>query len=573
MYTAYFGLRDNPFAITPDPSYLYLSPHHQEALAHLLYGAGENGGFVQLTGEVGTGKTTLIRTLLEQQLEDVDVALCLNPSLTVHELVATICDELHVDYPRETSSLKPLYDALNAHLLNTHAQGRRTIVIIDEAQSLDRPVLEQIRLLTNLETHRHKLLRIILVGQPELQHLLERQDMRQLAQRITARYHLIPLNRQQTTAYIQHRLQVAGGRNDVFTSAALRTAYRLSQGVPRLINVLCNHALLGAYSQGRQRIDNAILRKASREVLGVSGSQSRRGLRISALIWVIILLGIGMAGMGSYWSYSALTADSSAEAAPSPVVESTTVTESPADSTVKEPVQPTVDITTSPATVTEQPISIPQMTSPAALQTVLANAPDAENPLQQLLALWGEDLLTVNGQTDCETIKAYRLYCLDGQDADWPELRRYNRPALLQLNDAQGDEQQLLLRTLTADAATVQIGEQAIQTTLDALTPLWTGNYRLLWRPQIVPKLISSSSRGEPVVWLRRQLALAEGRSPAPDTLSAVFDSPLQEQVRDFQRANNLEVDGLVGQRTMALLNTLSSAPDTPVLTPLAKVQ
>ncbi|NJN45652.1 MAG: AAA family ATPase [Candidatus Competibacteraceae bacterium] len=249
MYTAYFGLRDNPFAITPDPSYLYLSPHHQEALAHLLYGAGENGGFVQLTGEVGTGKTTLIRTLLEQQLEDVDVALCLNPSLTVHELVATICDELHVDYPRATSSLKPLYDALNTHLLKTHALGRRTILIIDEAQSLDRPVLEQIRLLTNLETHRHKLLRIILVGQPELQRLLERQDMRQLAQRITARYHLMPLNRRQTTAYIQHRLRVAGGRDDVFTPAALKKAYRLSQGVPRLINVLCNHALLGAYGQ------------------------------------------------------------------------------------------------------------------------------------------------------------------------------------------------------------------------------------------------------------------------------------------------------------------------------------
>ncbi|MEE4378266.1 MAG: AAA family ATPase [Candidatus Competibacteraceae bacterium] len=576
MYTAYFGLRDNPFAITPDPSYLYLSPHHQEALAHLLYGAGENGGFVQLTGEVGTGKTTLIRTLLEQQLEDVDVALCLNPSLTVHELVATICDELHVDYPRETSSLKLLYDALNAHLLNTHAQGRRTILIIDEAQSLDRPVLEQIRLLTNLETHRHKLLRIILVGQPELQRLLERQDMRQLAQRITARYHLMPLNRQQTTTYIQHRLQVAGGRGDVFTSAALRSVYRLSQGVPRLINVLCNHALLGAYGQGRQRIDKAVLRKAAKEVLGVPGPHGKQGLGISALTWAIILLGIGLAGVGSYLSYSALTADSSPEAASSTVVETPKITAPPTIAVVNEPVAPIV-APAPPAkfdsVTAEQPISIPQMTSPAALQTVLANAPVADSPLQQLLALWGEDLSAVNDQTDCETIKAYRLYCLEGQGADWSELRRYNRPVLLQLNDGQAGGQQLLLRTLTGDSATVQIGEQAIKTTPDALAPLWNGNYRLLWRPQIVPNLISPGSQGESVVWLRRQLALAQGRSVTPDTLSTIFDPPLQAQVRDFQRANNLEVDGLVGQRTMALLNTLSSGPDTPVLTPSAKVQ
>ena len=169
MYETYFGLRENPFAITPDPNYLFMSAHHREALAHLLYGTGEHGGFVQLTGEVGTGKTTLIRTLLEQHLENVEVALCLNPRLTVEEFVATVCDELHINYPCDSHTLKPLLDALNAHLLNTHAQGKRTVLIIDEAQNLSREVLEQVRLLTNLETHRHKLLRIILVGQPELQ--------------------------------------------------------------------------------------------------------------------------------------------------------------------------------------------------------------------------------------------------------------------------------------------------------------------------------------------------------------------------------------------------------------------
>ena len=194
MYESYFGLREHPFAITPDPNYLYLSPHHQEALAHLVYGVRENGGFVQLTGEVGTGKTTLIRSLLAQQPEQADIALCLNPKLTALELVTTVCDELGVNYSIATS-LKPLIDALNRHLLASHGKGRHTVLIIDEAQNLSVEVLEQVRLLTNLETHHHKLLRVILVGQPELKVLLARPELRQLAQRITARYHLPPLNR------------------------------------------------------------------------------------------------------------------------------------------------------------------------------------------------------------------------------------------------------------------------------------------------------------------------------------------------------------------------------------------
>ncbi|HYQ90710.1 MAG TPA: AAA family ATPase, partial [Candidatus Competibacteraceae bacterium] len=169
MYTAHFGLEANPFALTPDPAYLYLSPYHQEALAHLLYGMEEEGGFVLLTGEVGTGKTMLVRTLMEQQHEHTDIALCLNPRLTEQELVAVICDELQIDYPRQGGTLKTLIDALNKHLLATHAQGRRTVLIIDEAQNLSHEVLEQVRLLTNLETRRCKLLRVILVGQPELQ--------------------------------------------------------------------------------------------------------------------------------------------------------------------------------------------------------------------------------------------------------------------------------------------------------------------------------------------------------------------------------------------------------------------
>src|SRR5919201_4070009 len=236
MYLGHFGLKEPPFSITPDPRYLYMTERHREALAHLLYGIGQGGGFVQLTGEVGTGKTTLCRCLLEQVPPEVDVALLFNPKLTSFELLAAVCDELRIPYPEGTTSLKVLVDALYRHLLDAHARGRRTVLIVDEAQDLSAEVLEQIRLLTNLETTREKLLQIILIGQPELITLLEREDLRQLAQRITARYHLEPFAADETRAYIRHRLQIAGRTRGLFTEAAMRTVHAASRGIPRLIN-------------------------------------------------------------------------------------------------------------------------------------------------------------------------------------------------------------------------------------------------------------------------------------------------------------------------------------------------
>lgn len=257
-----------PFTITPDPAYLYLSPRHQEALGHLLYGTGQYGGFVQLTGEVGTGKTTVVRTLLEQKLVDVDVAMIHNPSQNELQFVQSICDELGVAYDHANLTLKTLVDALNAHLLKVHAAGRRTVLIIDEAQNLPRDVLEQVRLLTNLETHKEKLLRIMLIGQPELAELLARPDLRQLASRITARYHLMPLSEPETGEYIRHRLHVAGSFEDVFAPAAIREIHRAARGVPRLINILCDRSLLGAYAQGTRRVTPEIVRKAAAESIG-----------------------------------------------------------------------------------------------------------------------------------------------------------------------------------------------------------------------------------------------------------------------------------------------------------------
>jgi general secretion pathway protein A len=248
MYTSFFGLNEKPFAITPDPRYLFMSERHGEALAHLVYGVTESGGFMQLTGEVGTGKTTLVRTLLLNRMpENADVAVVLNPQLSALEFLQAICEELGVSVPKDSSSIKVLIDALNQHLLDAHANGRRTILVVDEAQNLAPDVLEEVRLLTNLETSKQKLLQIILIGQPELRELLARNDLRQLAQRITGRYHLEPLTRDETSQYIEHRLKVAGAIGEVFDSAAKREVYKLSSGVPRLINVICDRAMLGAY--------------------------------------------------------------------------------------------------------------------------------------------------------------------------------------------------------------------------------------------------------------------------------------------------------------------------------------
>jgi general secretion pathway protein A len=269
MYTSFFGLQEKPFAITPDPRYLYLSERHAEALAHLLYGINEAGGFVQLTGEVGTGKTTVIRSLLEQLPGHADVALILNPRITPAEFLLTICEELHVHVPESgRGSTKTLMDLLGRHLLDTHARSRRVVLIVDEAQNLSIQTLEQVRLLTNLETATTKLLQIILIGQPELRERLDKPELRQLAQRITGRYHLSPLSKEESAGYVKHRMRVAGATAEAFTPTALREVHRLSHGIPRVINVICDRALLGAFTQEDHRVGARLVRQAASEVYG-----------------------------------------------------------------------------------------------------------------------------------------------------------------------------------------------------------------------------------------------------------------------------------------------------------------
>ncbi|MCF8055891.1 MAG: AAA family ATPase [Desulfocapsa sp.] len=299
MYTDYFGLKENPFSISPDPRYLYMSELHREALAHLLYGIAGDGCFILLTGDVGTGKTTVCRCLLAQLPSNTDVALILNPRLTVLELLETICDELGIPMEDETTSVKAYIDKLNSYLLDAYAQGRNIALLIDEAQNLSLDLLEQLRLLTNLETDQKKLLKIVLLGQSELRQILDQPGAAQISQRITSRYHLQPLNRENSFAYIHHRLAVAGVRRKIFSKTALVRVYELSHGIPRLINVLCDRSLLGAYVEEKYPVSRKIVDKAAREVLG-NVTESNRALPQRRLMLAVVLFLVGTGGVLYY---------------------------------------------------------------------------------------------------------------------------------------------------------------------------------------------------------------------------------------------------------------------------------
>jgi general secretion pathway protein A len=290
MYLDYFGLKQAPFSIAPDPRYLYMSEKHREALAHLIYGVRNEGGFILVTGEVGTGKTTICRCLMEQLPEQTQVAYIFNPRQTAVELLTTICDEYGIPVVREDQTAKILVDRIFTFLLQAHAAGKNPVLIIDEAQNLAIDVLEQIRLLTNLETSRKKLLQVILIGQPELRVTLKRADLRQLAQRITARYHLAPLSSDEVSRYINHRLAVSGQPLPLFSRQVLKRVYRISQGVPRLINLICDRALLGTYAEGGDRVTLPILKRAATEVLGETADGGNGSGRLQTRLWVLLLL-------------------------------------------------------------------------------------------------------------------------------------------------------------------------------------------------------------------------------------------------------------------------------------------
>jgi len=549
MYTSFFGLGEKPFAITPDPRYLFMSERHAEALAHLLYGINEAGGFIQLTGEVGTGKTTVVRSLLERMPGHADVAVILNPQLTPVEFVLTICEELGIFMRDEdASSIKDLVDLLNKRLLEAHAKGRRVVVIVDEAQNLTPETLEQVRLLTNLETASQKLLQIILIGQPELREVLARVELRQLAQRITGRYHLDPLSRAETAAYVTHRLKVAGSATgEVFSGTALREVHRLSNGIPRIINVICDRALLGAFTQEQHRIDTSLVREAAGEVYGRSFSPQ----------WTKLLVGISaaVAVVGLALGIWQLWPDGSTSHAAS------------ADKVVSlEPQPPAVptSVELAPAASAPQPAAAPTGQDIATLLTEQPGQTTTETAFTQLFALWGAKFDAAKGRP-CNQAQQQGLECVY-QQGSWGQLRTLNRPAILTLIDDAGNAHQVVVAGLNSDAAQVRLPDATREISVASLSRLWYGDYLILWRPQVAtPRALSAGMQGAGVRWLRDSLNTAHGRAKDGNS-SDVYDEELVRMVEEFQRQHRLNVDGIAGVQTQIVLDTVTNSAGAPLL-------
>lgn len=536
MYHEFFGLKEPAFSIAVNPRYLFMSDQHREALAHLLYGI-QNGGFVMLTGEVGTGKTTIIRCLLEQLPENTDIAIILNPTANAPELLSTICDELSVNYISDELTVKNLTDALNEFLLNNHRKGRKTVLLIDEAQLLKVPVLEQIRLLTNLETTTEKLLQIMLVGQPELKKLLTRPALRQLSQRITARFHLEALTPAETKAYIHHRLKIAGlpDHQRPFSDAIIKKVHDFSGGIPRLINVLSERLMLGAYAQNQHTIDKHIFAAATKEVAGTATQQeekfaaARTSWHASLVIAVVVV-------MAAVWFF--LPDDMTANSAPLVLTES-----------VGEQSQETIV----PATGGETQVASDRA-SRITGQSPLITMATRDLVAAQLILF---DYLAVNvGDTTnpCLASVAVNYSCEKARLSSWDELKDINRPGLMTL--ATPDKKWVYLTIVGLSENYVVIIESGAEKIISwsEISPIWTGDFFYIWsRPQGFEKSLQLGDKNDLVTWVAEQFARLD-QQPAPLTRQ-FFTEKLKKRVELFQRTQNILPDGVIGAQTLRRLN------------------
>ncbi|UUX95601.1 ExeA family protein [Aquabacterium sp. J223] len=528
MYTAFFGLAQEPFSIAPDPRYLYMSERHREALAHLLYGVKGGGGFVLLTGEIGAGKTTVCRAFLEQVPKRCNVAYVFNPRLSAGELLQTVLEEFRIPMP-EQPGLKGQVDALNAFLLRTHAVGQNNVLIIDEAQSLAPEVLEQLRLLTNLETAERKLLQIILIGQPELRTLLARPELEQLAQRVIARYHLEPLSLKEAARYVRHRLTVAGLTGPLpFDKPALQRLHALTGGVPRRLNLLADRALLGAYATGQAVVDAAVVDKAAAEVFDrpPAAPRRRRADRWRPAVAWAALAGVVGLGVGTVLGLGGAAGWRRAE-----------------------PVAPA-------AAVAPRAASTPAAASPsAASATAGFNGFAAEDEAwRALLAGWLPQ--APEGSPDCAALAGQALQCFRRADADLALLRRLSRPALVTLQPGDGPPLRALLVGLPPGQVLLQGRDGRQAWPLARFEAQWRGDLLTLWKspPGYAEGALSTAwSR-----WVADHLPPPAGGTSAP----ADAGEGLKARVRDFQAAQGLTVDGVAGPVTLMQLNRVAGVAE-----------
>ncbi len=567
MYHQHFGLSEAPFSIAVNPRYLFMSQRHRDALAHLLYGVSGGGGFILLTGEVGTGKTTVNRCLLEQLPDTTDLAIILNPALSAVELLATACDELKIDYPKGTESLKALTDALHHYLLDNHERGRKTVLMIDEAQHLDFDVLEQIRLLTNLETNDEKLLQIILIGQPELTDKLSRPELRQLNQRITARYNLQPLNLQETTAYIRHRLEVAGLRGSVslFESAAVKQIHSLTRGIPRLINVLCDRALLGAYGQQRSRVNKRLIAEAAAEVFGEKAAapsvQDSEGKRV-----LLVLLVAAASAAAGYWVSQSDVAESNALARgpasdlPNGIDARLSDTGNGSLGDRSTPTSQQSGVIPRNVLANELNAGVngggagkPQVSTALGLGITPA-APVWELQIQEANErFWQVASNTPVPSTVCPPPKITGLSCSKQSVNVWNDVMSLNRPVLLDMVTKDKFAAASLVLAFGESTAFTWTRQGVIEVPLAELAEAWTGSIQYLWQaPQGWTGSVGLGSTSPVVNVIAQMFATLDGME-APTVAS--FGPALKARVQLFQTSAGIAADGVVGEQTILRLN------------------
>ena len=567
MYQQFFGLKQAPFSIAPDPRYLFMSERHREALAHLLYGVGGGGGFVLLTGEIGAGKTTVCRCFLEQIPRRCNVAYIFNPKLTVAELLKSVCDEFHIPYEHRgpgVPTVKDHLDPLNKFLLDTHAVGQNNVLIIDEAQSLSADVLEQLRLLTNLETNERKLLQIVLIGQPELRTMLARPELEQLAQRVIARFHLEALSQAETVQYIRHRLAVAGMTGGhPFDRPAMRRVHHWTRGVPRRINLLCDRALLGAYATGKGDVGVEIVDKAAREVFDQAepAARQRFGRRPMAVLGLGAALGGALLGV----MLAAVNGDTPREPGALSAIAAVSALAADRAPTGRAPRASGVSPSGVMARSAAPSGAASASTAPASAASASADLnaafdsliDDEKEAWRLLAAAWS---LQLDDGDPCRLAQRRQVQCFRSSTS-LALIRQLDRPGIVSLHGDQGRVAYALLTGLHGTNATLRAGGRTFDVPLASLVTLWRGDFATFWRaPEGWRSDIMGSGSAPVAEWLSTQLARAQGQ-PAPGRNEAT-EGALRSRIAAFQLAQGLKPDGLVGPMTLMQLNRASGVDE-----------
>jgi general secretion pathway protein A len=554
IYQQYFALSCEPFSIVPDPGFLYPSSQHRQAVAHLKYGLDREGGFVLLTGEVGTGKTTLTRTLIKRLPAHVRVAYVLNSTFDAADVLASICEELGIKLPKssKTSLTKNCVDALNTDLIESHAEGKKTLVVIEEAQNLSSEVLEILRLLSNLETATHKLLHILLVGQPELLETLAQKDQRQLNQRVVARFHLLPLEKTDVANYVNHRLHHAGANRAIFESSAMTALFKLTQGVPRLINLICHHAMLAAYATGAKNVSAKLVKAAAVEIFDIEKPKQKSSGRLG---WGLVFCAVValLAGVAFYADQLPSNTLINAQSVEVPVnVESR-------EETASQPLIEVVETLPLMVEVESQPLILPTES-----EEIILEPPVFNNPFTALFAFWAVEIEPLFSEEEVYSVAAENELGAEKLiNLPLSELIELDRVGIVWVRDDNNRLKSYVLTAIDSGFVNLQGVKGERKETLEWLAENWNGAFLHLWhRPIDILSLRLGDKNSVALDWLQSRLLQIDDIYQ-PIITGGYFNEAVRLQVLNFQQQQGIRADGVVGQQTIMKINelTMSSLP------------